>query len=124
MLADKVEAATRTIRDPTEENIRNMIHRIVNSVMADGQFSECPLTFKEIHLVADTFVKVLMGIHHQRIEYPDTEDLSRGKLRKQVSSSSLITLEVLPDNSGPTVASTGTDGAIDYEAVEHLPGEE
>lgn len=123
MLADKVEAATRTIKEPTEENIRNMIHRIVNSVMADGQFSECPLTFKEIHSIADTFVKVLMGIYHQRIEYQETRDLSRGKLREQVPEGSLITLEVLPgrvDARQPT----GTDGAVDYEAVEHLPGEE
>ncbi|TNE84418.1 MAG: HDIG domain-containing protein [Deltaproteobacteria bacterium] len=130
MLADKVEAATRTIKEPTEENIRNMIHRIVNSVMADGQFSECPLTFKEIHSIADTFVKVLMGIYHQRIEYQETRDVSRntgnaarGKLREQVPASGVITLEVLP-GGGSMQQNTGTDGAIDYESVEHLPGEE
>ncbi|MCO4743179.1 MAG: HDIG domain-containing protein [Proteobacteria bacterium] len=120
MLADKVEAATRTIKEPNEESIRNMINRIVNSVMADGQFSECPLTFKEIHTVADTFVKVLMGIYHQRIEYADTKDVSRGKLREQVPANAVITLEVLP---GGAPRPTGTDGAVDYESVEHLPGE-
>lgn len=77
MLADKVEAATRTIQAPDEENIRAMISRIVSSVIADGQFSECPLTLQEIQTVADTFVKVLLGIYHQRIEYPQTADVSR-----------------------------------------------
>ncbi len=76
MLADKVEAATRTLRMPDEHNIRAMISRIVNSVIADGQFSECPLTLQEIHTIADTFVSVLLGIYHQRIEYPETADLS------------------------------------------------
>jgi len=78
MLADKVEAATRTLANPDESNIRAMINRIVNSVIADGQFSECPLTFEEIHVIAETFVSVLLGIYHQRIEYPQTADVSRG----------------------------------------------
>lgn len=78
MLADKVEAATRTLRVPDEENIRGMIVRIVNSVIAERQFAECPLTFQEIQVIADTYTKVLVGIYHQRIEYPQTADLSRG----------------------------------------------
>jgi hypothetical protein len=73
-----VEAATRTLANPNEENIRAMINRIVNSVIADGQFSECPLTFEEIHVLSETFVSVLLGIYHQRIEYPQTADVSRG----------------------------------------------
>jgi putative nucleotidyltransferase with HDIG domain len=78
MLADKVEAATRTIREPNEENIRAMINQIINSVMADGQFERCPLTFQEIYTIADSFVQVLLGIYHQRIEYPATRAISRG----------------------------------------------
>jgi cyclic-di-AMP phosphodiesterase PgpH len=77
MLADKVEAATRTLKVPDEHNIRSMISRIVNSVVADGQFTECPLTFEEIHTIAETFATVLVGIYHQRVEYPHTADLSR-----------------------------------------------
>jgi cyclic-di-AMP phosphodiesterase PgpH len=122
MLADKVEAATRTIRVPNEESIRNMIHRIINSVMADGQFSECPLTFQEIHNIADTFVKVLLGIYHQRIEYPQTADVSRGDVTPTPadvrttgnSRASLVTLEVVSTTKPPTERE-------DYESVEHLP---
>jgi hypothetical protein len=76
MLADKVEAATRTIKHPNEHNIRAMIQRIVNSVIADDQFSDCPLTVREISRTTETFVSVLVGIYHQRIQYADTQDLS------------------------------------------------
>jgi hypothetical protein len=77
MLADKVEAATRTLKVPDEHNLRTMIERIAASVISDGQFSECPLTFEEIRTLEETFVAVLVGIYHQRIEYPQTADLSR-----------------------------------------------
>jgi putative nucleotidyltransferase with HDIG domain len=129
MLADKVEAATRTIQEPSEERFRSMIHSIINSVMADGQFEECPLTFQEISTIAETFVQVLLGIHHQRIEYPATRNISRGITdagargqgaseageaatpeRKPASTGnrgSVITLEI---PSPLKARSTGTDG--------------
>ena len=107
MLADKVEAATRTLAHPNASNIRAMIHRIVNSVIADGQFSECPLTFEEIHVLADTFVSVLVGIYHQRIEYPDTREISSGDQARAIAKAAVasgsatpkeavITLEIPP----------------------------
>lgn len=116
MLADKVEAATRTIRHPTEHNIRAMIHRIINSTIADGQFDHCPLTFREISVTADVFVKVLLGIYHQRIEYSATADLSRAP---EGAPEPVITLEV------PALADLGdrdpSTDAVDYESIEHLP---
>jgi putative nucleotidyltransferase with HDIG domain len=133
MLADKVEAATRTIQRPTEENIRAMINRIINSVMADDQFSECPLTFREIYTIADTFVRVLMGIHHQRIEYPDTRSLSlsgaeASKPRESISGQpGTITLDLDRPPEPEQIAHSGlwNDDSIadedDYEAVENLP---
>ena len=116
MLADKVEAATRTIRHPTEHNIRSMIHRIINSTIADGQFDRCPLTFREISVTADVFVKVLLGIHHQRIEYSATADLSRAP---GGAPEPVITLEV-PELVDLGERDPSTD-AVDYESIEHLP---
>lgn len=107
MLADKVEAATRTLKNPDEHNIRAMISRIISSVIADGQFSECPLTLEEIHAVAETFVSVLLGIYHQRIEYPDTKDVSRAKpssppqrMPSDPPKEAFITLEITPSSPG------------------------
>lgn len=106
MLADKVEAATRTLPKPDEQSIREMISKIISSVIADGQFSECPLTLEEIHAVADTFVQVLLGIYHHRIEYPEMEEIERGKTVKERRRASdppkeaFITLEILPSSPG------------------------
>ena len=58
MLADKVEAACRSIKHPTEEKIRGMIQRLVSETITDGQLEECPLTLKELYIVIDTFTNV------------------------------------------------------------------
>ncbi|MEE2830144.1 MAG: HDIG domain-containing metalloprotein [Myxococcota bacterium] len=70
MIADGVEAATRSLKVHTEGSIRARVQAIVNRVVADGQLEECPLTLKDLHTVSETFVQVLLGIHHHRIEYP------------------------------------------------------
>jgi len=125
MLADKVEAATRTIQAPNEDNIRAMIQRIVNSVMADGQFSECPLTFREIHDVVEVFVNVLMGIHHQRIEYPQTRAVSRAGAPAEVAvgkgAPGTITLELEAPPVLHPERTEVTDDTTDYESVRNLP---
>lgn len=121
MLADKVEAATRTLQQPDAAHIRSMIHRIVNSVISDGQFSECPLNLEEIHTITETFVSVLEGIYHQRIEYPQTADISRGA---PPPASATITLDLVPGADPPAepedVDDDETD-AVDYEALDYLP---
>jgi putative nucleotidyltransferase with HDIG domain len=133
MLSDKVEAATRTIKNPTEANVRAMINRIVNSVMADDQFSDCPMTFREIYTVADTFVTVLMGIYHQRIEYPQTAGISQAAPMPQPDRAALppagtITLDL--DRPAAAALRAGapafdeedvTDETNDYESLRNLP---
>lgn len=129
MLADKVEAATRTIKEPTEQKFRSMVHAIINSVMADDQFELCPLTFKELYAITDAFVGVLMGIHHQRIEYGETAHLSGG-VRKDIppppprgDSEKVITLELPPESQLKSASSSAAAAAGDYESLDHLPGE-
>jgi cyclic-di-AMP phosphodiesterase PgpH len=70
MLADGAEAATRSLANHTEGAIRARVSKIVNGVVSDGQLDECPMTLRDLHLVSETFIQVLLGIHHQRIEYP------------------------------------------------------
>ncbi|HJQ25105.1 MAG TPA: HDIG domain-containing protein [Blastocatellia bacterium] len=70
MIADSVEAAARTVQEPTPSKLRNMIEMIIGRIRDDGQFDECDITQRELKIVADSFVKVLMGIHHHRIAYP------------------------------------------------------
>ena len=70
LLADAVEAASRTIPDPRPARIRGMVQKIIGRVFADGQLDECDLTLKDLHHIAGSFSRILAGIHHQRIDYP------------------------------------------------------
>jgi cyclic-di-AMP phosphodiesterase PgpH len=74
LLADQVEAASRTLEDPTPARIQGMVQRIINNVFADGQLDECELTLKDLHHIARSFNKILSGIFHQRIHYPHAVD--------------------------------------------------
>jgi len=75
MLADAVEAASRTLDDPTPKRIETHVQNIVEQIFVDGQLDECELTLKDLHAIQKSFVSILIGIFHQRIEYPErTED--------------------------------------------------
>lgn len=71
MLADAVEAASRTLTDPTPARIQGMVQKIINNIFIDGQLDECELTLKDLHNIAKSFNRVLGGIFHHRIDYPE-----------------------------------------------------
>ena len=73
MLADQVEAASRTLEDPGPGQIRSMIHRLTQATVEDGQFDECDVTIKELGRIGGAFERVLMGMYHHRVEYPGFE---------------------------------------------------
>ena len=77
MLADTVESATRALKDPTSERIRGLIDSVVDAKIAGGQLDEAPLTLREISTIKKAFAKVLSGVYHQRIDYPQTRHLTR-----------------------------------------------
>ena len=78
MLADAVEAASRTLHDPTAARIQGMVQKIVNNIFIDGQLDECELTLKDLHNIAKSFNRVLGGIFHHRVEYPEPVSKERG----------------------------------------------
>ncbi len=71
MLADGVEAAIRTVQDPTPAKFAKTINSIVFGKIDRGQLNNCSLSMKEINTVCDSFLKTLSAIHHSRIKYPD-----------------------------------------------------
>jgi putative nucleotidyltransferase with HDIG domain len=82
LLADTVEAASRTLTDPTAARIQGLVQKIINKIFSDGQLDECELTLKDLHQIAKSFIQILMGISHQRIEYPEPASKgSEGKVR-------------------------------------------
>lgn len=76
MLADSSEAAVRSMKDINKEKIEDMVRKVVKGKVKDGQLDECDITLKEIEVIINSFVKVLTGIYHDRIEYPKTEEKS------------------------------------------------
>lgn len=70
-IADSVEAAVRSLRQPTPETIESLVRDIIADRLQDGQLNECDLTLKEIETVAHSFCETLKGIFHSRIEYPE-----------------------------------------------------
>ncbi len=73
MLADGVEAATHSIKEPTANRIRAMVYSIVQNRLQDGELDECELTIGELKKIAEAFIPILMSIYHVRVEYPGQE---------------------------------------------------
>ncbi|MGM0454225.1 MAG: HD family phosphohydrolase [Thermodesulfobacteriota bacterium] len=71
MLADQVEAASRTLEHPTPSRIQGLVQQLINKIFSDNQLDECPLTLKDLHKIARTYIKILNGIYHHRVEYPE-----------------------------------------------------
>jgi len=70
LLADSVEAASRSLSQPTPARLQGMVQKIINSIFTDGQLDECELTLKDLHQIAKNFHTILASIHHQRVGYP------------------------------------------------------
>ena len=70
MLADTVESASRTLVDPTPARIRHLVDSIAEKKVADGQFDECGLTFRQLNRIRNSLVKSLTAIYHARVKYP------------------------------------------------------
>jgi putative nucleotidyltransferase with HDIG domain len=70
MMADAIEAAARTLSNPSTAQIQGLIDRLVEDVLADSQLDECNITIRDIRLVKESFLKSLSGQHHHRIDYP------------------------------------------------------
>ncbi len=79
MLADTVESAARVLQDPTPTRIREMVNRLVQAKIADGQLDQSPLTLREIDLINESLVSVLTGMYHHRIDYPSAPQGSPGE---------------------------------------------
>lgn len=73
MLADSVEAASRTLEDPTPARIKGLVRKIINSKFESGDLEDCDLTLKDLHMIEDSFLRILTGIFHRRIAYPEKE---------------------------------------------------
>jgi putative nucleotidyltransferase with HDIG domain len=85
MLADSVEASVRSLHSRDEPAIRAMVTRIIDERVADGQFDECDLTFRDLERIKDAFVAQLLGMYHTRIAYPQNTVVELESRRAQAA---------------------------------------
>ena len=70
MLADSIEAAARSLDEPTPARLQNIVRNIIQRKFMEGQLDECNLTLKNLSIIESAFERILLGIYHQRIDYP------------------------------------------------------
>lgn len=73
MLADGVEATSRTVEEPSYERLKNMVDKVINDKFIDGQLNDCNITLVDLQRIAESFAHTLTGIYHTRVEYPKKE---------------------------------------------------
>ncbi len=78
MLSDAVEAAARTVDDPTPNRLREMIRKVTNAVVLDGQLEACDLTFADLDRIQAAFLRALVSMYHHRVDYPGF-DFGKGR---------------------------------------------
>ncbi|HLP58523.1 MAG TPA: HD domain-containing protein, partial [Candidatus Deferrimicrobium sp.] len=90
MLADQVEAASKSLASPSDEEIKNVIRRIINVNMDENQFDECEgLTFKALNIIANSFHRKLSSIYHMRVSYPGFDFKDTDKEEKEKRSADI-----------------------------------
>lgn len=72
MLADTVEASVRSLKNPNPGRVEGFVRKVIRDKFDEGQLSESKLTFRELETIAKAFIRILSGIYHQRVEYPET----------------------------------------------------
>jgi len=73
MLADSVESATRSLENPNASSIEAIVKKVINDKFVSGQFNNCNLTLKDIDILANIFIKMLITMYHSRIKYPEQD---------------------------------------------------
>ncbi len=114
MIADSCEAAARSLAEPTPENIRFIVARIVDAIVADDQLDECDLTLRELTRVRESMIRSLVAIYHSRVDYPGYVPPGSGQFR--------LTAELDSEERGmkysdPADVPIGPGGEIEDEAV-------
>jgi putative nucleotidyltransferase with HDIG domain len=116
MLADNVEAISRLMSDPSPAKIQGMVQKVINRVFASGQLDESELTLKDLHYIAKSFSRVLTGIVHRRVEYPESIEKSSHD-KKDTTKDSEVLAAKASQTDVATVAANSTDFSSDSPKI-------
>ncbi len=90
MIADSCEAAARSLSEPTPDNIRFIVTKIIDAIISDDQLDECDLTLRELTQIREAMIRSLIAIYHSRVDYPGYVPPSSGQYK------------IVPDDDGPS----------------------
>lgn len=88
LLADSLEAATRSLTNPTATRIKTLVKETIQKNLENGQLEECDLTLKDLDKIGDSFSRILTGMFHSRVEYPDEDLIKKIKEEKKNNGNS------------------------------------
>lgn len=108
MLADAVEAASRSLSRPTPARIESLVSHIIQEKIADGQLDECTLTFSEVHKIEEAFCRLLGAMLHSRVEYPSSAAITHADSDSEPATASPETV-VDSQSDIPLAASGGME---------------
>ncbi len=108
MLADAVEAASRSLSRPTPARIESLVSHIVQEKIADGQLDECSLTFSEVRKIQEAFCRLLVAMLHSRVEYPSSAAVTHADHDSESSTTPAET--VVDEESDSALAASGGVG--------------
>lgn len=99
LLADAIEASSRTLVDPTPSRIKGHIQKMVRAVFDEGQLDESDLSLKDLHILSETFLRILTGIFHQRIHYPNPHDNDAPQPAAKAETAKMLPLRLAAKSS-------------------------
>lgn len=85
LLADCIEASSRTMKEPSYQKLEKLVNRMVEDRVDEGQLNNTPLTFQELRIIKENFLKILVGMYHGRVKYPGQEE-TEAKEQKEVET--------------------------------------
>ena len=137
MIADSCEAAARSLAEPTPENIRFIVTKIIDAILVDDQLGECDLTLRELTQIREAMIKSLVAIYHSRVDYPGYVPPTSGQFKlisdADLSEPGAAATETISSNrteergtkyANPADIPVSPGGEIEDEAIDrsHEPG--
>ncbi len=119
MIADSCEAAARSLAEPTPENIRFIVTKIVDAILSDDQLDQCDLTLRELTQIRESMIKSLVAIYHSRVDYPGYVPPTSGQFRIQEGSLPADEKGSKYKYADPAEIPVSPGGEIEDEAIDH-----
>jgi cyclic-di-AMP phosphodiesterase PgpH len=100
LLADAVEASSRAMSEPSYQKLENLVNRMIEERVEEGQLNNCSLTFQDLRIIKDSFLSILVGVYHSRIKYPGQDEKDSKGIKKT---------EIAPANNSPNSIPSESD---------------